>query len=292
MILVAGGCGRLGGLVARDLAGRGHPVRVMSRHASAAPGPTVEVVVGDVRDARAVGTAMSDVSVVVSAVQGLVGRGRISPATVDRDGNAVLIEAAGRQGADVILMSVSGAAADAPWELGRMKYAAERRLSDSGCPGTVIRPAAFVQTWLDVLRDSAGRGQRPRVLGRGDNPIPWVDVREVAAAVVRAVEDRSLRSRTLDVVGPERLTLDQLARVMMARLGWVGSPQHVPRPVVRAAALSVGLVVPQVRRLCQTSLAMDEMDHPDAQETHRLLPDLTWSAATDVVAGVLSTGPR
>lgn len=244
------------------------------------------------RDAATVGEAMRNVTVVVSAIQGLVGHGRVSPASVDRDGNAVLVDAAGRHGAEVVLLSVAGAAADASFELARMKHAAERRLSDSGCPATIIRPAAFVQTWVEILRASAGRGRRPRVLARGDNPIPWVDVHEVAAVVVRAVEDPGLRGRTLDLVGPEPLTLHQLAQSVMAALGWPDEPQRIPPAVVRMIAGTVGVARPQVRRLCLMALAMDQMSHPDDGATRLLFPGLASSGAGDVVAGMLSTGSR
>ena len=244
----------------------------------------VETVVGDVRDLVAVERAMAGVSLVVSAVQGFAGPGRVSPASVDRDGNIVLVGAARRHGADVVLLSAAGAAPDASWELCRMKFAAEQAAWASGCPTTVIRPAAFVQTWLQVLRDSAGRSRRPKVLGRGDNPIPWVDVREVAALVACVVEDPALRGRTLDIAGPELLTLDALARSMMAGLGWDGAPQHVPRPLVRTAAWTVGLLAPQVRRICLGALAMDEMSHPDDATTRALFPDLAATPAHTVAA--------
>jgi NADH dehydrogenase len=295
VILVAGGTGRLGALVADQLAARGHPVRVMSRGLRAAgpePHTQLDAVVGDVRDPGAVWRAMHGVSIVVSAVQGFVGPGRASPASVDRDGNTVLVDVARRLGAEVVLVSVSGAASDASWDLLRMKFAAEEVAWASGCPTTVIRPAAFVQTWLQVLADSAGRSKRPRVLGRGDNPIPWVDVAEVAALVVGAVEDPALRGRTLDLVGPERLTLDALARSMMAGLGWAGVPAHVPRPVVRTAAWTLGLVAPQLRRICLGALAMDEMSHPDDRETRALFPDLAATPAHLVAARPSPNGTR
>jgi uncharacterized protein YbjT (DUF2867 family) len=295
VILVAGGTGRLGRLVSTELAASGHEVRVLSRGLRApAPDadPSIEVVVGDVRDPATIADAMRGVTLVVSAVQGFAGPGRLSPASVDRDGNAVLIEAARRLGAEVVLVSIAGAAADASMELCRMKFAAEQALWASGCPGTVIRPAAYVQTWLQVLTDSAGRSHRPKVLGRADNPIPWVDVREVASLVVRAGDDPALRGRTLDIVGPEALTLEQLAQSMMEALGWAGTPQRVPRVAVGAAAWTVGLVLPKVRRICLAGLAMDEMEHPDDHETRLLFPDLAATPASQVVKEYAPTGSR
>jgi hypothetical protein len=60
---------------------------------------------------------VAGVRVVVSAIHGFAGPGRVTPASVDRDGNANLVAAAKAAGADVVLMSVVGAAPDHAMEL-------------------------------------------------------------------------------------------------------------------------------------------------------------------------------
>jgi uncharacterized protein YbjT (DUF2867 family) len=54
----------------------------------------------------------------------------VSAATVDRQGSVNLIDAAGDAGAEFVLVSVVGAAADSPMELARMKYAARAPAGD------------------------------------------------------------------------------------------------------------------------------------------------------------------
>ena len=103
------------------------------------------MVTGDVRDRVSVGAAVADTDVVISAVHGFAGPGRVSPATVDRDGNAHLIDAAKEAGADVVLTSIVGASADSPLELFRIKHAAEAHLAASGVPATVVRATAFIE---------------------------------------------------------------------------------------------------------------------------------------------------
>ena len=49
---------------------------------------------GDVREAATLARAIEGVDTVVSAVHGFAGSGGVTPASVDRDGNAHLIEAA------------------------------------------------------------------------------------------------------------------------------------------------------------------------------------------------------
>lgn len=176
-VLVAGGTGRLGTLVVTALAARGMDVRVLTRdrHRPAhLAGAHVETVLRDVRNPASIAAAIGGVDVVVSAVHGFAGPGGVTPASVDRDGNVHLIQAARGAGADVVLMSVVGAAPDSPLELFRMKHAAETALTASGVPATIVRATAFLELWIDLLRSTAGRSNRPLVFGRGQNPINFV----------------------------------------------------------------------------------------------------------------------
>ena len=102
MILLAGGTGRLGSVLTTRLTGRGLAVRVLTRDPARAAhlaGRNVEVATGDVRDRASVVSALRGAAVVVSAVHGFAGPGRVSPATVDRQGNINLIDAARGAGA-------------------------------------------------------------------------------------------------------------------------------------------------------------------------------------------------
>jgi uncharacterized protein YbjT (DUF2867 family) len=263
VILVAGGAGRLGTLVVRRLTERGLSVRVLTRDPARAQhltGGQVEVVEGDIRDNAAVSAATDGATVVVSAIHGFIGPRGVSPATIDRDGNIALIDAAGAVGADFVLMSVLGATADSPMELFRMKHAAERYLQASGVGATIVRAAAFLETWTELLRQTAGRSGRPLVFGKGDNPINFVSVIDVAAVVERAVTDPSTRGRTLEIGGPQNLTLNHVARAVQAAAGRTSPPRHVPPILLRLAAQTAGRINPMVGRQVRAALAMDTID--------------------------------
>jgi NADH dehydrogenase len=248
MILVAGGTGRLGTIVVPNLVGAGHDVRVFCRdpgRGSHRPGPGLDIVRGDVRDPISIEAAMDGVTTVVSAVQGFAGRGRVTPESVDRDGNANLVDAARRAGADVVLMSVVGAAPDSPMELFRAKYAAEEHLRDSGTPWTIVRATAFLELWAEIL------GRAP-VLGRGDNPINFVAVRDVAAVVERAVERKDLRGEVVEVGGPGNVTLNELAALVQEVRGTHRKTRHIPRWLLRVLAYGA--------RQPRAALTMDTID--------------------------------
>jgi uncharacterized protein YbjT (DUF2867 family) len=287
-VLVAGGTGRLGTLVVHALATRGATVRVLTRDPARAlhlAADRVNVVTGDVREPDSIAAATEGVDVVVSAVHGFAGPGHVSPASVDRDGNVHLIDAARTNGADFVLMSVVGAASDSPFELFRMKSEAETFLATSGVSATVVRATAFTELWVELLRQTAGRSNRPLVFGRGNNPINFVSVVDVAELVDRVVNDASTRGRTLEIGGPQNVTLDQLARDVAATLDPPGKPRHVPRAALHAMAATVGHLRPELGRLARAALAMDCTDMTFDQDASRSqFADLRCTYPAEVIS--------
>lgn len=294
-VLVAGGTGRLGTLVASGLAGQGVDVRVMTRDPQRAAhlvSDDIEVVEGDVRDARSTAAAVDGTDVVVSAVHGFAGPGRVSPATVDRDGNGHLIEAARAAGAELVLMSVVGAAPDSPFELFRMKHAAEVALTASTVRSTVVRATAFLELWIGLMRGTAGRSNRPLVFGAGQNPVNFVSVIDVAALVRRVVTDSATRGQTLEIGGPEDLTLTALARMVSAGSGEPTEPRHVPRAALHVMAATVGRVRPELGRQARAALAMDTSDMTFRTDSVRArFPELPCTSAAQVLRGMRPVEP-
>jgi NADH dehydrogenase len=173
-------------------------------------------------------------------------------------------------------MSVAGAAPDSPFELFRMKHAAETYLAASGVPATIVRATAFLELWIDLLTSTAGRSSRPLVFGRGRNPVNFVSVRDVAALIERVVTDQEPHSRTLEIGGPDTLTLTALARMVAASRGGSREPRHVPRPALHVMA-AVGRLRPGLGRQARAALAMDLYDmtfraSPNARHTFTSLP--------------------
>jgi len=260
MILVAGGTGRLGALVVAGLTDRGERVRVLTRDPGRAVklvGPLVELTVGDVREPASLVPAVAGVNIVVSAVHGFAGPGRVTPESVDRDGNAHLVAAAKEVGAELVMVSVVGAAPHHALELFRMKAAAETNLRASGVPWTIVRSTGFLELYLDLMRQSAGKSGRAMVFGRGENPINFVRVADVARAVVGAVEDPALRGQTIELRG-QNLTLNELARMVQQELGTADRrPRHVPRGILRILAATEVVTKSAVARQGHAALIMD-----------------------------------
>lgn len=276
MIVVAGGTGRLGTRVVTRLAARGLEVRVLTRDPARARhlgDSAAEIITCDVRDRASLRSVLHDAKTVVSAVQGFAGPGRVSPTSVDRDGNVNLIDAAAAVDAHVVLMSVVGASAQHPMELFRAKYAAEQHLRATGRAWTIVRATAFVELWAEIM-------QKPIVFGRGENPINFVSVEDVAAAVEQAVVDTGLRQQVIEIGGPQNLTFNELAALLQQMRGQPAKIRHVPRGLLRGLA--------PFARQPRAAIAMDTIDMSfDASAARRMLGRLPM---TDVQAALIAAG--
>ena len=288
MILVAGGSGRLGTLIVRRLGARGLRVRVLTRdrrRTAHFEGGRVDVVEGDVRDGGSLGPAMVGGDTVVSAIHGFGDIGNVSPASVDRDGNRNLIDAAAAVDAAVVLMSIVGASADHPIELFRMKHAAEEHLRASGAPWTIVRAAAFAEFWLDLLDETARASGRPVIFGRGANPINFVSVSDVAALAEQAVVDLSMRRATFEIGGPQNVSFNELAASLQRASRRTAPPRHVPRMLLRLLAAVLGPIQPNRARQMRTAIAMDTVDLTFAPTDLQFrFPELQLTSLAEILA--------
>jgi len=278
MIVVAGGTGTLGARLVPRLAAAGRAVRVLTRDPARAQHlaePGVQVIRGDVRNPAQVAQALSGAGTVISAVHGFAGPGRVSPATVDRAGNANLIGAATRANAEFILISVVGASPTHPIGLFRAKHAAEEILRASGIPWTIVRCTAFMETWATIMGRMLRDSGKILVFGRGDNPVNFVSAVDVAALTARAVADPGLRGQILEIGGPGNLTFNQVAAILRETTGRHGAVRHIPRPALLGMAWIAAAVKPALARQARAALAMDTLDMTfDSTRTRRAVPDL------------------
>jgi uncharacterized protein YbjT (DUF2867 family) len=287
MILVAGGTGTLGTQVVRLLTERGVDVRVLTRDPTRAghlPG-TVEILTGDLRDPAAVAAAVRGCATVISAVHGFVGPGKPSPEAIDRDANRAMIRAAAAAGTQhLVLVSVLDAAPDHPMSLHRAKHAAEQALQAGGLPWTIVRPAAYLETWTGVIGARLAQGGQALVFGPGRNPINFVSAHDVAAVVDRAVHDQSLRGRILEVAGPENLTFAELAERLIAATGKPRRIRHIPLPMLRAMSLLARPVSPALARQARAAVVMNTSQMTvDVSAIRGRLPTIPATTLDDVL---------
>ncbi len=284
-ILVAGGTGFVGGAIVRELRSRGRAVAVLTRHPERAagrlPDPSVEARGGDITRPETLPGALAGVDTVVQCVQ-FPGypvedarRGRTFM-DVDAVGTANLVTAAAKAGVrKFVYLSGVGADPDSPRSWYRAKGLAERAVAAAGLRYVIVRP-----TWIygpdDVSLNRFVRvirlvpGFFPQI-GPGNQRINPILIDDVARLVADVIDGETANGRTLEVGGPEVLTLDEIVQAAMRALGRSKPIVHFPLALVKLAALLLEILPGQL-------LSRDAIDFiggsavADGAEAARLFP--------------------
>lgn len=263
MILVAGGTGTLGRHLVPLLLQQGHDVRVLTRdpaRASHLPSKA-EIVTGDVRAPADLAAAVRGCSTIISAVHGFAGPGSPSPESIDRDGNRALIQAAAAAGVQhFVLVSGHGAAADHPMSLHRAKFAAEEEVRASGLRFTIIRPTAFLETWITVIGGTLPDKGHALVLGPGKNPVNFVSARDVSVLVAQSVRSVPSSNEIVDIGGPENISFVTIAERLIEASGKPGRIKHIPLPVLRVMSVLARPFSPELARKARAAVVMNGTD--------------------------------
>jgi uncharacterized protein YbjT (DUF2867 family) len=199
-ILVTGGTGTLGRLVAERLRTDGHEVRVLSRHS--------EPYAVDLREGgAALDTALAGVETIVHCAT--------SPRGGDEQAADRLVDAARRAGVGhLVYISIVGVDR-VPLAYYRSKLAVERRIESSGLGWTILRATQFHDLVATVL---GSLSKAPVVFvpaGVSDQPIA---VDEVAARLAE-LAGGAPAGRVEDMGGPEVRTFPELARTYLRATG-------------------------------------------------------------------------
>lgn len=137
--------------------------------------------------------------------------------------------------------------------------------------------------WIDLTRTTAEKSNRPLVFGRGHNPINFVSVVDVAALVERVVTDATSRGQTLEIGGPENLTMTEVARMAVVRNGTAKEPRHVPRAGLHIMANAVGRLRPELGRQARAAPVMDRIDMTfDDDAVRTRFPDLPRTSPAEI----------
>ncbi len=296
-ILLVGGTGHLGPGLIRLLTASGRGPRVLTRDPARARrvlGDGVELVAGDVRDTASLTVALERATTVISAFSGFGDPKGPGPQAIDRDGNIALIRAARSSSVEhFVLVSVTQASPDHPMELMRSKYAAEQELKASGLAWTIIRPALYMQTWLHTAADPLVDTGRTRVFGRGDNPLNLISAEDVARIVELALVDPGLRAATLEIGGPENVSMNQLLATVERVTGKSGRVDHVPLPVLRLLSHLLRPFRPALAGLIGAAVVMDTWDMSfDTSATARRFPAIIPTPLESVVRELFASDAR
>jgi uncharacterized protein YbjT (DUF2867 family) len=264
-VAVAGGTGFVGRAIVGELAARGYRPIVLSHRAGASDsagsgGP--ETRPADVTRPETLAQALAGVDALViclafrnSPIEA-PRRGRTFD-KVDAAGTEALAAAARQAGLRrLVYVSGAGAAPDATRHWFRAKWRAEEAVRNSGIAFTILRP-----TWI------YGPGDRslnrfigfsrwlPFVpqIGNGRQLVSPVFIDDIGGLVVDALETPAALNATLEVGGPQTLTMDEVIREALRTL-------RRRRPILHAPVRLMKLLTRPLTLLPSPPLTPDAID--------------------------------
>jgi uncharacterized protein YbjT (DUF2867 family) len=272
MILIVGASGRLGSVVVQHLLKQGKSIRILTRNPLGLAHlklQGVEIVSGDLRDPASLASACQGIEQVLAAAHALDGKGDNDPHTVDDMGNRHLIDAAKAAGVKhFIFVSVQGASPNSPLEFFRIKYHSEEYLQASGLNFTILRPTAYMELWAQLIGQPIRDHGKTTIFGRGNNPINFVSVEDVARFVGIALDDPRAHNTMIEVGGPENLTVNQVAEIFERTSGRQAKKRHIPLLMMRVMSILMQPLNSTMSRLIRNGIYMDTANlRYDATET-------------------------
>ena len=242
-ICVLGGTGFVGTELIARLVRDGHTALVPTRRLANGNHlrvlPTAQLVVANVHDVRVLGQLFRGMDVVVNLVGILNERGRATFRSAHAQLATKVVEAMRAQRVTRLLhMSSLAAGAQAPSQYLRSKAEAEAqvRVAAATVDSTIFRPSvifgprdSLTNRFAGLLKKSGGI----LPLARPNARFAPIHVDDVVEAFVRALRDRSTVGKSLELCGPDVMTLEQLVRLTAAA---AGLPCHIlPLPNFIAA---------------------------------------------------------
>lgn len=223
-VCVLGGTGFLGRRVVAALAAAGWRVRMVARHAQARdPGPGVEPMAADIRDAAALAAALDGAGAVVNAVGLYVERGADTFDAVHVQGARRIAEHAAACGI-LRLLHVSGIGVDAssPSAYVRARARGEQAVREAFPGASVLRPGVLYGPGDALLSTLDAMSRLTPVLplfGRGETRLQPVHVDDVAAAVLRVLETPASAGQIYELGGPRTWTYRELVALVLRHRG-------------------------------------------------------------------------
>jgi uncharacterized protein YbjT (DUF2867 family) len=247
VLLLTGATGLIGTALLPRLVATGRPVRCLVRDPRrlGAERVRVQIALGDLSDPPSFRNALRGVDTVVHLAAAI----RDQPGGSIEELNAIatwrMVEAARRAGVGhFVFFSAQGTSAHSRARFMRAKALAERAVADSHVPHTTFAPS-IVYAPGDVFLTLIERLSLLPVMpisgsGRAVFEPIWAD--DVADCVVAAL-DRPASGARYELSGPERLTYDDIVRIVLRSLGRSRPLAHVPLSVVSRSLRSVEALV-------------------------------------------------
>ncbi len=244
---VTGAFSYSGRAIAAELTARGRRVRTLTAHPQRAVDTAIEATPLDFDDPRGLAASLEGTTTLFNTYWVRFAHGTT---THERavDNTKTLFAAAKQAGVSKIVhVSILHPSSSSPYPYFRGKALCERALAESGVASAVLRPSVLFDEHGVLLNNIAWLLRRLPVFavgGRGDYRVRPIHVADLASLAVDAAgwtEDR-----TVDAVGPERPTFNELVGEIRAAVQSRAAIVHVPGPALVLGSRVLGLALRDV----------------------------------------------
>jgi uncharacterized protein YbjT (DUF2867 family) len=286
-VLIVGATGTLGRATALSLLADGQRVRALVREPACRPNVVAELqragaelVTGDLTDAASLERACKGALRIFACAHALLGRGEQRSAQVDHVGHSSLLAAAMSAGVPrIVYTSALGAREDHPIDFFRTKFEIEQAVRESTIPYTILRPSSFMEQHVHAFlgKPLLDKGFAV-IVGPGRKRRNFVAAGDVAAFAAMALRGDDLLNRTLDIGGPDDISLRDIAAMYMLR-SKQGRVFHAPLGLARAAATVVRPLHEGIARVLDIAAVPDD-DWPESFDPAPLLAEFPRAMVT------------
>ena len=251
VILLTGATGTVGKALLPLLVERGEDIRALVRDPRRLGRHRVDVRItlgdlGEMSDARTRRQALRGVQTVIHLAAAIRDQPAARVEELNGLATARLLQAAEDSGVErFVFFSAIGATEFQRTRFFRAKALAERAVSESELPSTVFKPSIVYDRedpWVTLMRRLALLPALP-LMGRADAAYEPIWARDVAECVVAELDREEAGNRRYELAGPERLTYEEMARVIAWSIDRRRSTVHVPANLVRLGLNGVRRVV-------------------------------------------------
>jgi NADH dehydrogenase len=282
LVTVFGGSGFVGSQIVRQLAKRGHRVRVAVRRPGLAyrlrllgDVGQIELVQANIRDDESVARALYEAEAAVLSVGVLWQHGRQSFEAIQAEGAERVAKAAAAEGiARVVHVSAIGADPASPSVYARTKAVGETAVRQALPGAVIVRPSVVFgpeDDFFNRFAAIAARGPVLPLIGGGKTRLQPVFVADVAAAVATALEDPAAAGQTFELGGPAVYSFEDLMKLVLLVTGRKRPLVAVPAGVadilgrVGDAIGALGLIAPPLTSDQVKLLEADNVVAPGAR---------------------------
>src|SRR2546423_1378726 len=233
MILITGASGSVGKAVLQEAIRKASKVRAMYRSKEeAAKAPSgCEARLADYADKRSLSKALDGVTSVFVVCSPI-------PQLVELESN--VLDVCKESGVKHVVLNSALGAGDYPKSFPGWHRKVEDKLKATAMSCTILRPNGFLQNIVTYNAPSI-RSQGAFYVAMGDAKVSYLDVGDIAAVAVKALQGGAHAGKTYELHGPEAISNQELAKRISRVAGRTVNYVDIPEFAQREAMLGLGM---------------------------------------------------